>query len=189
MKKVFLENATFNQATAQIELLDNITPKTSSCIRLLTEEVFSMFYELLEEDKLDFSLEKDTNKVIITVSVDAWADEETKKQFIDMSSTGKNDAYKGVKGFFKSILDSLISSTSGFGGVGMSEELGYSSYENDYSSQIYRWRLSEYVERTPVEKVKEKWDELEKSIIMNFADDISISIRGSIVEMSIVKNI
>ena len=59
---------------------------------------------------------------------------------------------------------------------------------NDFS-KMYKWRLSEYVERTPIEKAKEKWDELEKSIIMNFADDISISIRDDIIEMVIIKNI
>ena len=67
-------------------------------------------------------------------------------------------------------------------------EFGYDEYECDFS-KMHRWQLSEYMERTPVEKVKEKWDELEKSIIMNFADDISISIRDDIIEIVIVKNI
>ena len=64
----------------------------------------------------------------------------------------------------------------------------YNEYEYCFP-KMYRWNLSEYMESTPVEKVKEKWDELEKSIIMNFADDISISIRDDLIEMVIVKNI
>ena len=188
MKKLYLESATFTQAVAQIELLDNISPKISSCIRLLTEEAYSMFDELLETSALNYSLEKDISSFTITLAASAWSDEETKKQFLEMASSGKNAAYKGIKGFFKSILDSLLSGIN-FTGEGYSrEDYGYSDFEHDYSS-MYRWRLSEYVERTPIEKVKEKWDGLEKSIIMNFADDISISIRDDIIEMAIIKNI
>lgn len=188
MKKVMLESATFNQAISQIELMDNVSPKIGSCIRLLTEEVYSMFYELLEAEKLNFSLEKENNKFTITVQTSAWTNEETKEQFLKMSSSGKNDAYKGIKGFFKSIIDSLILGASVASDGCSRAELGYNDYECDYS-KMYRWNLSEYIERTPVEKVKEKWDELEKSIIMNFADDISISIRDDVIEMVIVKNI
>lgn len=188
MKKVFLESATFNQAAAQIELIDNISPKSSSCIRLLTEEAYSMFYELLDIETLNFSLEKSSTDFTITVATSAWTDEETKEQFLKMSSSGKNDAYKGIKGFFKSILDSLILGAFSVTDGSSRAEFGYSDFEHDYSS-MYRWRLSEYVERTPIEKVKEKWDELEKSIIMNFSDDISISIRDDVIEMVIVKNI
>ena len=188
MKKLYLESATFTQAVAQIELLDNISPKISSCIRLLTEEAYSMFDELLETSALNYSLEKDISSFTITLAASAWSDEETKKQFLEMASSGKNAAYIGIKGFFKSILDSLLSGIN-FTGEGYSrEDYGYSDFEHDYSS-MYRWRLSEYVERTPIEKVKEKWDGLEKSIIMNFADDISISIRDDVIEMAIVKNI
>ena len=96
MKKVILESATFNQAIAQVELMDNVSPKISSCIRLLTEEVYSMFYELLEAEKLNFALEKENSKFIITVQTSAWTSEETKEQFLKMSSSGKNYAYKGI---------------------------------------------------------------------------------------------
>lgn len=188
MKKVILEEATFNQAISQIELIDNISPKIGSCIRLLTEEVYSMFYELLEKEKLDFSLEKETNKFVISVTTSALTNSETKEQFLKMSSSGKNDAYKGIKGFFKSILDSLILGASVATDGCSRAELGFSEYEYDFT-RMYRWQLSEYIEKTPVEKVKEKWDELEKSIIMNFADDISISIRDDVIEMVITKNI
>lgn len=188
MKKAVLEGATFNEAVAHVELLEDVSPKISSCIRLLTEEVYSMFYELLEKEELNFSLVKETSKFTISVSTSAWTNEETKEQFLKMSSSGKNDAYKGIKGFFKSILDSLILGASICGDGCSSAEFGYSDYECDFSG-MHRWQLSEYMERTPVEKVKEKWDELEKSIIMNFADDISISIRDDVVEMVITKNI
>ena len=188
MKKVVLESANFNQAIAQIELIDNVSPKIRSCIRLLTEEVYSMFNELLETEKLNFALEKDTSKFTITVQTSAWTDEETKEQFIKMSTSGKNDAYRGIKGFFKSILDSLILGASISSDGCLRSEFGFNEYECDFS-RMYRWNLSEYMETTPIEKVKEKWDGLEKSIIMNFADDISISIRDDIIEMAIIKNI
>lgn len=188
MKKVFLEGATFSQAIAQIELMDNINPKISSCIRLLTEEVYSMFYELLEKEKLNFSLERETSKFTMTFETKAWTDQETKEQFLEMSSNGKNDAYKGIKGFFKSILDSLILGTLAAADGGLREDDGYSEY-NCYFSEMCGWKLSEYMATVPIEKVKAKWDGLEKSIIMNFADDVSVSIRDDMVKMALIKKI
>ena len=37
-------------------------------------------------------------------------------------------------------------------------------------------------------KAREEWDELEKSIVANIADEVSIAIRGSEVEMTVYKN-
>ena len=51
------------------------------------------------------------------------------------------------------------------------------------------WSMEEY--RKDVEKAekadKESWDELEKSIVANIADDIRVSMKGATVEMVIKK--
>ena len=36
---------------------------------------------------------------------------------------------------------------------------------------------------------KEAWDELEKSVVAKVADDVKVSIRGRVVEMTIIKKI
>lgn len=43
----------------------------------------------------------------------------------------------------------------------------------------YMWTLSQYIESAPKEKIKSKWDGMEKSIIANFADDVSIGVRNN----------
>ena len=55
---------------------------------------------------------------------------------------------------FKSILDSLILGSSVAADGCARDTFGFSEYECDYS-KMYRWKLSEYIESTPIEKVKE----------------------------------
>ena len=55
----------------------------------------------------------------------------------------------------------------------------------------FEWSLLQY--RSMVEKEKqqkkaeEAWDELEKSVVANIADDVRVGVRGDIVEMTIIK--
>ena len=54
------------------------------------------------------------------------------------------------------------------------------------------WRLSEYkgdvARRKDNERIAE-WDELEKSIVANIADDLSVGIKGNTVILTITKKI
>ena len=49
------------------------------------------------------------------------------------------------------------------------------------------WTLSQYMEFAPKEKIKREWDGMEKSIIANFADDVSIGVRSGKLEMTVTK--
>jgi hypothetical protein len=49
------------------------------------------------------------------------------------------------------------------------------------------WALSQYMEFAPKEKIKREWDGMEKSIIANFADDVSIGVRSGKLEMTVTK--
>jgi hypothetical protein len=48
------------------------------------------------------------------------------------------------------------------------------------------WTLSKY--RDSVKNEEEPWDELEKSIIANVADDVVVSVKGKQVEIVILKD-
>lgn len=48
------------------------------------------------------------------------------------------------------------------------------------------WTLTNYRQNVSKEK-DEKWDELEKSIIANIADDVSVGLQGSKVEITVKK--
>ena len=50
------------------------------------------------------------------------------------------------------------------------------------------WTLNDYMLNTPPEKQKEDWDGLERSILINMADDIIIGVNSGRVEMIIKKS-
>jgi hypothetical protein len=55
----------------------------------------------------------------------------------------------------------------------------------------FEWSLLQYKSMVEQEKQhkqsSEAWDELEKSIVANIADDVKVGVRGDIVEMTIIK--
>lgn len=63
---------------------------------------------------------------------------------------------------------------------------GMSTPDGEYASM---WTLSQYIEAAPKEKVKSEWDGMEKSIIANFADDVSIGVRNNKLEMTVTKTL
>ena len=60
------------------------------------------------------------------------------------------------------------------------------------NAAIVNWSMQKYKATVEQEKsedaaAQEEWDELEKSIVANIADEITIAIRGSEVEMTVYK--
>ena len=62
----------------------------------------------------------------------------------------------------------------------------YGSYA--WSMEDYKEQLRQYRELNK-DGGQEDWDELEKSVVANVADDVKVSIRGRVVEMTILKKL
>ena len=56
----------------------------------------------------------------------------------------------------------------------------------DFDRQCPIWTLANYRQNVSKEK-DEEWDELEKSIIANIADDVQVGLQGSKVEITVKK--
>ena len=70
----------------------------------------------------------------------------------------------------------------------------YTSDPTTYAvaADVLAWSMKKYKaaienEATHDDSAKEKWDELEKSIIVNIADEVKIFIAGNTVEMTVYK--
>ena len=62
----------------------------------------------------------------------------------------------------------------------------YGSYA--WSMEDYRDQLRQYREQNQASH-QEEWDEMEMSVVAKVADDVKVSIRGRVVEMTIIKKI
>ncbi|MDD3164428.1 MAG: hypothetical protein PHS97_01060 [Oscillospiraceae bacterium] len=183
MKEIKIMESSMREALAQIDALESLSPKDSGCLRLLTEEMFSLCGALLDVDALDYSVKREGKRYALRVSTETGVNEQAREQLLSLSSSGKNAANKGIKGLLGAVLEVMS--------IGYAPELcspawtcGMLTPDDGYA---YQWTLSQYMELAPKENVKSEWDGMEKSIIANFADDVSIGVRSGKLEMTVTK--
>lgn len=183
MKQIRITESKVSEALAQIDALEGLSPKDRGCLRLLAEEMFSMCRELLGAESLDFEVKREERRYTLRMFTKTRVGEEAREHFLSMSSSGKNAANQGIKGMLGAVLEVLS-----FEGdpelYGSSWTYGMNTPGGEYSCM---WTLSQYMEAAPKEKIKSEWDGMEKSIIANFADDVSIGVRSGKLEMTVTK--
>ena len=169
--------------------------KASLRLRLLSEELIELMRSFTDELLGDFWLEANDNVVEIHLKTDIPMDLKTRKEILSVSSSGKNAAAKGFMGKIREMIataslpedpetKAMAEQTLGLMALGC--QMG--TYSGNYS-----WAMSTYV--ASVDKAynmqteaKEAKDELEKSIVANLADDVTVHIINSNVEIAIYKS-
>ncbi len=166
---------------------NRLLPKQTIQLRLLAEELIGMQKGILGFVKGEFYIENTGNEYRMCLRSDIKADPFTQERFVEMSTKHKNDAYKGFMGKIRLVADALMNDPSG-GTVNYFDSCDTSSNMMcicpvDAYERV--WALSHY--RNETEANTTEWDELERSIVANIADDVIIGARNNYVEMVIVK--
>ena len=176
--------------------------KSSLRLRLLAEETLGMVNSITDDFNARFWLEsKDYNVCLIHLTASARMNADKKNAFIKASSDKKNSAVKGVMGKIREIienglynLDSVSGKVVNYGNrifmYGTSGKVDMENFAMD--SCISVWSMEKYKKsldeaKNDDEIAEEAWDELEKSIVANLADDIKVGISGDKVELLIEK--
>ena len=170
-----------------------LSPKSTLHLRLLTEEMMGLMRSITGAPEGEFWIEDEDGEFQLHLRVAARLSSEKREQLLSVSATGKNESAKGLMGRLRDFFD-----------WGSYEEFEmYSSpllmpdmLEHSSSPMLdLEWSMSRY-ESALYEKVQardpaalEAWDELEQSVVKNVADDVRVSIRGGIVEMTILKKL
>ena len=176
--------------------------KSALRVRLLAEETIGMVEALTGEFVADFHIENDKKCAVrICLTIKTLMDFAKKKDLIEASSSKKNTAAKGFMGKIRQIIENGLYSIDEVGSL--QNEYGTINYLNLGMNEVapgsaihavdYMWSLENY--RNSVgdavtsgdEQKKEAWDELEKSIVANIADDVRVGVKGNTVEMVIEK--
>ena len=167
------------QKISEVALLNN---KQMLKTRLIAEEFTGMLKELSTNFDGEFWIERENLafSFIAQIHINEAMDLQTKRKFIDVSSEKKNTT-KGVMGKIRDIVENLL----------YPENAMYSSSFVAYQFETAvlfndQWTLNKY--KDAERNNAEPWDELEKSIIANLADDVIVSVKGSNVEIVIVKD-
>ena len=198
-------NVIFDE-TQKISAYVNLDQKQALRLRLLSEELVGMLKELSGNFEGEFWVEaEDLNiDLIVRIYVIDAMDNKTKKSFIDVSSQKKNAAAKGIMGKIRDVVENMMypedaALTSDYitSGLGVDAML-YSENQNDETENTdaenivdnimldNSWSLNNYKHKQ--RENKGTWDEIEKSIIANIADDVKVSVKGKDVMIIVSKN-
>ena len=176
LNKVLLEM----QKTAEYA---NLNAKQTIRTRLIAEEFVGMLKELSQDFDGDFWIEHENLSFtfVAQLYINEMMDMQTKRGFINISSDKKNAAAKGIMGKIRDIVENML----------YPEHAMYSASFIAYQLETAvllndQWTLNRY--KDAQRNNAEPWDELEKSIIANLADDVIVSVKGNKVEIAIMKN-
>ena len=173
--------------------------KTALRVRLLVEETFAMVNAITEEFYADFWMEGTrTGQCKIHLLVQTDMDLDKKKSLIDASRSKKNAAVKGLTGKIWEMIEDhlylnksdLQDAAANYFDLGMTEmpfTPGAPVFTDNvvWSLENYRQGLDDMKETN--QEAGEVWDELEKSILANLADDVRVAIRGNEAEITVEK--
>ena len=183
------EGNNMDAALAQIDKVsayNGLSSKDALTLRLLAEEVLAMMRAIAGNVNGEFWIEDQDGVYELHLAVRTLVDEKIRQQLLAASSSGKNEATRGFMGKIRSFFEpssGVPMFSAGFGGGAPQMSESYAWSMDDYRDQLRQRR--ELDEKDG----QEAWDELEKSVVANLADDVRVSIRGRNVEMTILKRL
>ena len=166
-----------------------LSKKQSFHLRLLAEEMFSMVRAIAGNFNADFWIEEnDRNCQLHLETAKMQLDYEKRREFLSVSTTGKNIASRGIMEKIRDIfeaglygMEESLKLQSEYGGglslYGAMDNLG--TMDVGLADAIYSWSMQKYKSEIEAERSDnpDEWDEIEKSIIANIADDVKVGVR------------
>ncbi|MCR5651244.1 MAG: hypothetical protein K6F86_08710 [Lachnospiraceae bacterium] len=171
--------------------------KQSTRLRLMCEETVGMLRELTGEYSAIFWVEGENKATHLRLELQTEMDKEKRCKLLSVSSTGKNEFAKGIMGKIRDVIslsfmeDDLSDNLTDYDilMMGMNNAAMDPVDVTNPMAGYQIWSLMQYKDlvREKKEAYEAEWDELEKSIIANLADDVRIGIRDHKVHMEIFK--
>jgi hypothetical protein len=160
--------------------------KQSGRLRLLAEELVGMLPELLHFSTGEFWIEANGKSFELhtALSPNDMMTYELREKLLALSSSGKNAAATGIMAKIRLAAEFMMIDYSQ---TAMANEGFYlSGIDHNQTFYAAAWSLNLYREQTKAEQ-GEPWDELERSIVANIADDVLVGVDGKKVEIIVKK--
>ena len=164
--------------------------KETGRLRLLSEELVGMLPELLSFTNGEFWVEAEEKSFELHTRLtptEAMTSDK-REELLKISSSGKNAAATGIMAKIRLAAElMLIDYEANASMLPAGEESFYGmGATNSSLFSGMSWSLDTYRKQAE-EKKGEDWDELEKSIVANIADDVTVGITGKSVEIVVKK--
>ena len=156
-------------------------------LRLICEEMDGMLPNIIDEFSGDFWIEYENGECRVNALIDIpELTTERKEKLIEVASNKKNAFAVGIVGKIRSAIENLFLNKEYFETYDMATLFNIGVEYSVGLSPTYSWNLNKYRSLVKKENI-EDWDELEKSIIANLADDITVGVKGKQASIVIVK--
>ena len=168
-----------------------LSPKDALHLRLLAEEMMAMMRSITGETQGKFWIEDEDGTYELHLQAATRMTSTKREKLLSTATSGKNESARTFMGklrdFFERGADEDIAAhTSPLLMPGMYEHSSTPTLDWEWSMTQYERALSSAVDRKDENALK-AWDELEKSVVAHVADDVKVSIRNQVVEMTIIK--
>ena len=185
-------NAALEQAD-KVAAYKGLSMKDALHLRLLTEEMMGLMRSITGEREGIFWIEDEDGEYRLHLQVRTLLNSEEREQLLAVSSSGRNESAKGLMGRIRDFFDwgsdeDLATYTSPLLLPDACEYPSSPALDWEWSMARYENALSTQMEQGD-QKVREAWDELEKSVVSHVADEVKVSIRSGTVEMIIYKKL
>lgn len=182
-------------ATERLGLESGLGHKENLRLRLLAEELIGMMRGIAGSVEADYQAGQKNKEFTLYLRAEVNMSMELRRQLLAASSSGKNAAAKGLMGRIRNMVAAFILLEKGDLTLPSGLSMGLMSMGSPTvyrSGDTYAWTLKRYMSQVRSsqeqnEEAAEAWDELEKSIVANLADDVSVRIEGQSAEIAITK--
>ena len=160
-------------------------------LRLLAEEALGLMRSITGETDGLFWIEDRDDEYELHLQVQTALSEDKRARLLSVSNSGKNESAKGLMGRLRAFFDwDSDEDTAACSSLYLPDMLESSSPMLDWEWSMKRYESilsSRIVQDAP--GAQEAWDELEKSVVKNVADDVKVYIRSGTVELVILKKL
>ena len=155
-------------------------------MRLLAEEMMSLVRSIVGELEGKFWIETEDRAYRLYLQMTSLLDSEQRKQLISASTSGKNEAHRGIMGKIRAFFEPMpIDDTPAY--LAGTIVRGSGNDDLTWSMEAYRERLLNGKDSSA--EAREEWDELEKSVVSHIADNVTVSIHNYDVELMFYKKL
>lgn len=200
IKRGFVKEQIFTEVEKSAQYFD-LDKKARLQLRLLTEELTGLLHEIVGKYRGEFWIEAEPVEYAVQywekvhtvdfqlhLRLEAQLNEQERRQLLSVATTGKNEPPRGIMGKIQAFLEQCAREQEDLA-LYCSQQGRFMPYMGDmYDSCSIQgdevvWTLNDYVKKVSSNKENEEWDELEKSILANIADDVVVRIHGRRVEV------
>lgn len=163
-----------------------LSPREALHMRLLVEEMMNMVRSIIGDLEGKFWIETEDSAYRLYLQMASVLGTEQRKQLISASTSGKNEAHRGIMGKIRAFFEPMpIEDTPAY--LAGTIVRGDANDDLSWSMEAYRERLLNRKDAS--DEAQEEWDELEKSVVSHIADNVTVSIRNYDVELTIYKKL